>query len=211
MFGKNKKEYIKKEYTEKDTRTMDLVELLREFRTDIDVLKSKVKEIESLRDQNMVLDSVISIMLENPDYANLNFYVTFSKIVHGSYHSSGFVSFDLEGKIILLKERVFFDNLYSAAMAYVKAIDSQKSNVLPGSFLKLKIQYEYKNKENNQKNYRLTRTDDLENKVYMYFEEDTNTPYYTSVEAFAFTAPLEEIKKWKTPAWEIEEVPNEAD
>lgn len=59
--------------------------------------------------------------------------------------------------------------------------------------------------------YRLSRIDDLGNKVYMYFEEGTNTPYYTSVESFAFTAPLEEIKKWKTPAWEIEEVPNEAD
>lgn len=59
--------------------------------------------------------------------------------------------------------------------------------------------------------YWLTRIDDLGKIVYMYFEEDTNTPYYTGVPAFAFTAPLEEIKKWQTPAWKIEEVSNEAD
>ena len=32
------------------------------------------------------------------------------------------------------------------------------------------------------------------------------TPTYSSNEYNAFTAPLEEIKKWKTPAWDIEDV-----
>lgn len=61
------------------------------------------------------------------------------------------------------------------------------------------------------KKYRLVRTDGLGNIVYMEFEDDTFTPSWTSVPSFAFTAPFEEIVKWKTPAWEIEEVPNEAE
>lgn len=52
--------------------------------------------------------------------------------------------------------------------------------------------------------YRLWRIDDDGDKVYMMF--GFGTPTYTTNEDRAFTAPLEEIKKWKTPAWEIEEV-----
>ncbi|WP_273948099.1 hypothetical protein [Leuconostoc mesenteroides] len=50
--------------------------------------------------------------------------------------------------------------------------------------------------------YRLSRIDDAGDKVYMTFS--FGTPEWTILEKFAFTAPLEEIKKWKTPAWEIE-------
>lgn len=52
--------------------------------------------------------------------------------------------------------------------------------------------------------YRLWRIDDYKNTVYMDFGI-AGTPTYTPYENRAFTAPLEEIKKWQTPAWEIEE------
>lgn len=51
--------------------------------------------------------------------------------------------------------------------------------------------------------YRLWRIDDDGDTVYMHFH--LGTPDWGAA-TDAFTAPLEEIKKWKTPAWEIEEV-----
>lgn len=51
--------------------------------------------------------------------------------------------------------------------------------------------------------YLLWRVDDDGDKVYMKFGI-TGTPTYTNNENSAFTAPLEEIEKWKTPAWYIE-------
>ena len=53
--------------------------------------------------------------------------------------------------------------------------------------------------------YRLWRVDDDGERVYMKFGI-AGTPTYTPNENSAFTAPLEEIKKWKTPAWSMEEV-----
>lgn len=50
--------------------------------------------------------------------------------------------------------------------------------------------------------YRLWRIDDVGDKVYMKFL--FGTPDWTPCGYDAFTAPLEEIKKWKTPSWEIE-------
>ena len=59
---------------------------------------------------------------------------------------------------------------------------------------------EFKVKE---KLYRLWRIDDNGDRVYMKFSY--GTPDWTSA-SYAFTAPLEEIKKHKTISWEIEEV-----
>lgn len=53
--------------------------------------------------------------------------------------------------------------------------------------------------------YRLWRLDDEGDSVYMIFGI-YGTPTYTSNEDNAFTATLEKIREWKTPAWEIEEV-----
>ena len=61
---------------------------------------------------------------------------------------------------------------------------------------------EFKFKEQLQ---RLCRIDDSGNRVYMKIN-GLGTPDWTMGEDYAFTAPLEEIKKWQTPAWEIEEV-----
>lgn len=52
--------------------------------------------------------------------------------------------------------------------------------------------------------YQLWRIDNDDDKVYMKF--NLGTPDWTLYEEGAFTAPLEEIKKWKTPAWNVEEV-----
>ena len=52
--------------------------------------------------------------------------------------------------------------------------------------------------------YRLWRIDDDGDKVYMRFSY--GTPGWAMSEENAFKAPLEEIKKWQTPAWEIEKV-----
>lgn len=52
--------------------------------------------------------------------------------------------------------------------------------------------------------YRLWRVDTDGDRVYMKFSY--GTPAYISNKDFAFTAPLEEVKKWQTPAWEIEKV-----
>ena len=51
--------------------------------------------------------------------------------------------------------------------------------------------------------YRLWRVDDGGDMVYMNFSY--GTPDWGVVDD-AFTAPLEEIKKWKTPAWSLEKV-----
>ena len=53
--------------------------------------------------------------------------------------------------------------------------------------------------------YRLCRVDDEGNKVYMIFTSLGN-PDWSIHEYLAFTATLDEIKKWQTPAWEIEKV-----
>ncbi|MCT4390862.1 hypothetical protein [Leuconostoc falkenbergense] len=52
--------------------------------------------------------------------------------------------------------------------------------------------------------YRLRRIDEGDSKVYMKFS--FGTPDWTPLRYDAFTAPLEEIKKWQTPAWSLEKV-----
>lgn len=52
--------------------------------------------------------------------------------------------------------------------------------------------------------YRLSRIDDASDRVYMRIN-GFGTPDWGCAND-AFTAPLEEIKKWQTPAWEIEKV-----
>jgi hypothetical protein len=52
--------------------------------------------------------------------------------------------------------------------------------------------------------YRLWRIDDAGDRVYMVFT--FGTPGWSSDKDTAFTAPLEEIKKWQTPAWSLEKV-----
>ena len=47
--------------------------------------------------------------------------------------------------------------------------------------------------------------DDNGDMVYMKFN-GLGTPDWTGAKDYAFTAPLEEIKKHKTTSWEIEEV-----
>lgn len=56
-----------------------------------------------------------------------------------------------------------------------------------------------------QQLYRLWRIDTEGDKVYMKFTK-YGTPDWTMDKEYAFTAPLEEIKKHKTVSWEIEEV-----
>ncbi|MFT9414791.1 hypothetical protein [Leuconostoc falkenbergense] len=51
--------------------------------------------------------------------------------------------------------------------------------------------------------YRLWRIDDVDDRVYMRFTSSGN-PDWTMGKDVAFTATLEEIKKWQTPAWDIE-------
>lgn len=55
--------------------------------------------------------------------------------------------------------------------------------------------------------YRLWATDEDGQKAYFLKIENKiwETPV-TNISKHAFTAPLEEIKKWQTPAWEIEKV-----
>ena len=52
--------------------------------------------------------------------------------------------------------------------------------------------------------YRLWRME-TNDRIYMRIN-DFGTPIWTVHKDNAYTAPLEEIKKWQTPAWEIEEV-----
>lgn len=52
--------------------------------------------------------------------------------------------------------------------------------------------------------YRLWRVDSDDNTIYMRINY-LGTPGWTEISKDAFTAPLEEIKKWKTPAWDVEE------
>lgn len=54
--------------------------------------------------------------------------------------------------------------------------------------------------------YLLKRTTFRFGPIYFNKMGDTEENDYCFKKSNAFTAPLEEIKKWKTPAWEIEEV-----
>lgn len=65
------------------------------------------------------------------------------------------------------------------------------------------ISIEFKVKE--EQLYRLWRIDDDKNRVYMIINNLGNPTWILDSE-FAFTAPREEIEKWKTPAWDIEKV-----
>ena len=51
--------------------------------------------------------------------------------------------------------------------------------------------------------YRLWR-DELDNDIVYMTLNNFGTPNWTMGKENAFTAPLDEIKKWQTPAWEIE-------
>jgi len=51
--------------------------------------------------------------------------------------------------------------------------------------------------------YRLWRINERGDEVWFRIFSGYDTDW-TFVKEYAFTAPLEEIKKWKTPAWEIE-------
>ena len=51
--------------------------------------------------------------------------------------------------------------------------------------------------------YRLWRLDKYDDTVYFTKKWGIGSPV-TASKNYAFTAPLEEIKKWQTPAWEIE-------
>lgn len=53
--------------------------------------------------------------------------------------------------------------------------------------------------------YRLWR-DEMDNDIVYMTLNNFGTPNWTMEKENAFTAPLEEIKKWQTPAWEIEKV-----
>lgn len=52
--------------------------------------------------------------------------------------------------------------------------------------------------------YRLWLIDDFGNKLFFWI--DDGRPDWVGAEDEAFTATLDEIKKWKTPAWKIEKV-----
>ncbi|MFL2089720.1 hypothetical protein ACEN4H_07450 [Leuconostoc mesenteroides] len=53
--------------------------------------------------------------------------------------------------------------------------------------------------------YRLWRIDDVKVRTYMKFDLAGN-PSYTYDENYAFTAPLEVIREWQTPACSMEKV-----
>lgn len=53
--------------------------------------------------------------------------------------------------------------------------------------------------------YHLWRFDNADDKVYMRFNS-FGTPDSTMYKYDAFTASFEEINKWQTPAWSVEEV-----
>lgn len=60
--------------------------------------------------------------------------------------------------------------------------------------------------KDEEKLYYLTRIDDEKDRVYMRFNWFTGSPEWTMNKKDAFKSTFEEIEKWQTPAWEIEEV-----
>lgn len=59
--------------------------------------------------------------------------------------------------------------------------------------------------EVKEKQYLLSRIDSIGKFVYFKFSEVGN-PIWDSNKCNAFTAPLDEISKWQTPAWKMVEV-----
>ncbi|CCJ66949.1 hypothetical protein ABGW26_08230 [Leuconostoc falkenbergense] len=82
---------------------------------------------------------------------------------------------------------------------FIKSINVGKKAIL--RYLADDPAIEFKVKEQL---YRLSGTDEDDDEVYMTF--NCGIPTWTYIKDNAFTAPLEEIKKWQTPAWEIEKV-----
>jgi len=104
-----------------------------------------------------------------------------------------------------LKDRVFpLSVIFTESNRYKKINVNNTSS----QYEKLLLRYlggdetiEFKVKEQL---YRLSRIDDDGDTVYMHFVY--GSPDWTMSKGGAFTAPLEEITKWKTPAWAVEEV-----
>ncbi|MGR8774237.1 hypothetical protein N2E71_09980, partial [Leuconostoc citreum] len=85
---------------------------------------------------------------------------------------------------------------------YIRVFSEQITDELDGPILRYiggDSSIEFKLQEQL---YRLWRIDDEGDKVwFMLLGSD---PDWTTNPPHAFTSPLEEIKKWQTPAWEIE-------
>lgn len=102
-----------------------------------------------------------------------------------------------------LKDRVFpLSVIFTESNRYKKINVNNTSSQYEKALLRYlggdeTIEFKFK-----EQLYRLSRIDDDGDTVYMHFVH--GSPDWTLSKEGAFTAPLEEIKKWKTPAWEIE-------
>lgn len=103
-----------------------------------------------------------------------------------------------------LKDRVFpLSVIFTESNRYKKINVNNTSSQYEKALLRYlggdeTIEFKFK-----EQLYRLSRIDDDGDTVYMHFVY--GSPDWTMSKGGAFTAPLEEIKKWKTPAWSVEE------
>ncbi|KAA8327816.1 hypothetical protein [Leuconostoc carnosum] len=87
----------------------------------------------------------------------------------------------------------------------IPALYNSISNIPDGALLRYiggdpTIKFEVK-----EKLYLLHRLDRKSRDIYFYIP-NTGNPEHTFSKSCAFIAPLEDIKRWVTPAWEIKEV-----
>lgn len=153
----------------------------------------------------LFLDDYITYSTSNPSFGGLIEYSEFmAQQKEDNKMATYYVTQEQSDLIIFLKHKkapldwliMDYDNTYRALRV---DITNEKSNAIL-RYLGGDETIEFKVKEQL---YRLWRVDDDGDKVYMRF--NCGTPTYAGREDIAFTAPLYEIEKWQTPAWEIEE------
>ena len=152
----------------------------------------------------LFLDDYITYSMHNPDSKPFIEYSEFmaqqkeDKKMATVYEVSQSVFDELQR--IKAHEGISLIGAITLNAQYIKSIEIGNKAIL--RYLADDPAIEFKVKETL---YRLSRIDGAGDKVYMNFTLSGNPDWAMSKDV-AFTAPLEEIKKWQTPAWEIEKV-----
>lgn len=147
-------------------------------------------------------------------YWSMNDYVGDSLIEYANFMAQQKEGNNMETYYVTREQLDFIeelkDRVFPLSVIFTESNRYKKINVnnTSSQYEKLLLRYlggdetiEFKVKEQL---YRLSRIDDDGDTVYMHFVY--GSPDWTMSKGGAFTAPLEEITKWKTPAWAVEEV-----
>lgn len=164
-------------------------------------------------------DYLESVFSGSSHYLHLDDYISQTPVIYGNNQPIEYSEFMAQNKednkmetYYVTKEQLdFLNTTYEAGYSLDKLLDShvEAKNMLDEfSMSKGNAVLRYLGGDTSvafkvkEPLYRLYRADG-DDRIYMRLN-DFGTPIWTAHKDNTFTAPLEEIKKWKTPAWEIE-------